>query len=299
MYFIKKYKKGIFNKYSAKKDKIDIFLKDTSYLIRKIYFFFANGFKNKNILIYPHYPGRKAGMFQLAKKLNYNLTNKIPKKYELAVYWEYETFRKEFELIDKISKHKKVINLKSRDISKKKVDEVFTKIFGYSSLVNPLEFEGKCVKKGDINGLHNGQIITCPIEKTDENYIYQRIIETTNEENMTTEVRVAIINDKIPYCLMKHKTKDDLFSVGFNKSKLINEEDFFTKEEIQLILKFCKEFNFEFGELDIMRDDNNGKIYIIDTNNTPQQRLGKDKNTKKTVYNNLAKIFKEEFISSR
>ncbi len=296
MYFFKKYRKGIFNKYSKNKSLIDIFLKDISYLFRKILFYFKNGFKNKYIFIYPHYPGRKAGMYQIAKKLAYNLTNKKPKKFDLAVYWEYETYRKEFELLEEVSKKHNVVNLNSRDISKKKVDEVFTKVFGYSLFVNPLEYQGNCVKKGDLNGLHNGEIIKCPIERTEDGFVYQKLINTLNEQNLTEEIRFAVINNKNPYCLIKYKKTDNIFCVGFYKSELIKSKDFFGPDEIEKIFEFCRLINMEFGELDILRDKTDGKIYIVDANNTPQQRLEKDKNVRNFVYGNLAKVFKEEFL---
>ncbi len=297
MYFLKKYRRGIFNKYSINKKLIEIFFKDVSFFIKKIYFFFKNGFKHKTILVFPHYPGRTAGLFQLTKGLNYNLTNKINSHFDIAIYWEYATFRKEYYELEKIAEQKKVINLYNRDISKKKVDEVFSYVFGYSSLINPLKFEGKCVMKSYINGKHDGKIINCPVNKIEEGFIYQKLIDTINDEGLTEEIRVGMINFKIVFALLKLKKPDNRFGFGYYKSEIIKPKDFFSEQELDLIINFCKEFKFEFGELDILRDKNNGKIYIVDANNTPQQAFKKDKKKKKLVHQSLSTIFKNEYLS--
>lgn len=136
-------------------------------------------------------------------------------------------------------------------------------MFGYSSLINPLEFKGKCVKKDDLNGIHNGIIIDCPITEVEDGFIYQKLMETTNKDNFTEEVRVAIINNKIPYVLFKQKNLDNFFGNGFDKANLISPEEFFNSEEISLIKKFCTTSNFDFGELDVMRNQTDGRIILL------------------------------------
>ena len=40
-------------------------------------------------------------------------------------------------------------------------------------------------------------------------------------------------------------------------------------KEYALIVRFCKEIGLDTGELDVLRDKDTGKIYIVDANNTP------------------------------
>ena len=42
----------------------------------------------------------------------------------------------------------------------------------------------------------------------------------------------------------------------------------FSHQEINLIKNFCKNFHLDFGELDILRDRQSKKIYIVDVNKT-------------------------------
>jgi hypothetical protein len=52
---------------------------------------------------------------------------------------------------------KKVINLYSRDISKQFIDNIHKYVFGYSTIIDPLTYKGKIVKKNDIKGISKNQ----------------------------------------------------------------------------------------------------------------------------------------------
>jgi hypothetical protein len=42
-----------------------------------------------------------------------------------------------------------------------------------------------------------------------------------------------------------------------------------SEQECQDIIMYCRRIGLEYGEIDILRSDEDGKIYIIDVNNTP------------------------------
>ena len=46
-------------------------------------------------------------------------------------------------------------------------------------------------------------------------------------------------------------------------------EDVFSQDEREKISRFSERSEWIFGELDVLRDRNTGRIYIIDPNNTP------------------------------
>jgi len=54
-----------------------------------------------------------------------------------------------------------------------------------------------------------------------------------------------------------------------NKTLIKEVEDVFTSSEIENILSFCKEMYLDYCELDVLRDVNDERIYIIDANDTP------------------------------
>jgi hypothetical protein len=42
-----------------------------------------------------------------------------------------------------------------------------------------------------------------------------------------------------------------------------------SEQECENIIMYCQKIGLEYGEIDILRSDDDGKIYIIDVNNTP------------------------------
>ena len=54
----------------------------------------------------------------------------------------------------------------------------------------------------------------------------------------------------------------------------------------------------DYGELDILRDNDNGKIYIVDANKTPGFNFdGCSESDKTIIIRRLTAAFKEAFIS--
>jgi glutathione synthase/RimK-type ligase-like ATP-grasp enzyme len=39
--------------------------------------------------------------------------------------------------------------------------------------------------------------------------------------------------------------------------------------EVGLLIRLCREIGLDYGEVDVLRDVDDGKMYIIDINNTP------------------------------
>ncbi|MFW5805834.1 MAG: hypothetical protein ACOCVX_04825 [Bacteroidales bacterium] len=261
--------RGLFNRYHKNMPYSEMVTKDIDYLFLACYHWFKNGFKSKTILVYPHYPSRRSTIYLLAKQLNYNVTNRPNKKFDFAIYWEYLTFRKEFEYLESVARHKKVINLYSRDISKKTVDQAVQSIFDYSTFINPLLYKGKIVKKNDINAIHDGTILNSPVDKKEDGYIYQILINNTTDDGMVVDIRVPIIFGTLSFVYEKFKPVDDRFGHP-DRSFVRDIHDLLTGEEINSINRLCEHMKLEFGEMDVLRDRKNGKIYVIDVNNTPQ-----------------------------
>lgn len=105
--------------------------------------------------------------------------------------------------------------MKCTDISKVNAEEVLKEVFGYSSEVNPLEYKGKCVKKTILNGKHAGEVISCPIRKKEDGYIYQLLLENKTKENVVVDYRVPVFMNYIPFMLLRYKTLDDRFDGAF------------------------------------------------------------------------------------
>ncbi len=221
------------------------------------------------ILLYPEKPRFDSYvLLYMGRFFGWRITNDVNDKYDLAIFWEATTFRKANDTIKELSQKYPVLNQNCFDISKQHVDTCFKKVFGYSPMVNPLTYTGLCVKKSDKNGAHDGKIIECPIEKTEDGYVYQKLIDTEMEEKFVSEVRVPVFNKTIPFVYYKLSPIEDRFNISV-KGRVIPPQDHFSKDELKKILKFCEHIGMDYGELDTLRDRHDGTLYIIDANNTP------------------------------
>lgn len=240
----------------------------------KINFFFKYrvGFLPKilspkvNIFFYPQPPHHRTIMFKVCKQLGVKVINKLHSKYDLAFFWDDKTFSDESKLPEVKTRN---INGECTDISKEKVDKVFAKVFGYDLSIDPLKYEGKCVIKSNENAQHDGRVIDCPVEELGENVVYQKVIDNTYDENYVVDLRVPVLANKIPFVYYKFKTFDKRFTNDVSQAELLKTEDVLSEEEIKNILTFASEMKLDYGELDVLRNKEDKRIYIVDVNKTP------------------------------
>lgn len=269
---VKRYR-GLFNRYQRSKSIGKYILEDIRCFFEMIYLLGVNRLRQKRLLVYPHYPSKKASIFRIARDLNFFLSNHLKGRPDIAVYWEYKTHRDEFQALIDFCQARgiKILNLHSRDISKFYVDKVFESVFGYSSRIDPTTYQGPFVQKSDINAKHDGKIHAQPIkEAIDEGSIYQVLIDNSAGEGLVRDLRVPIFGREIPFVYEKFRPISERFLNTTVKTNLLNVEDAFSEDEVKKIIDFAQKSHLDHGELDILRDKNSGLIYIVDVNNTPQ-----------------------------
>jgi hypothetical protein len=300
MYFLSVFRRGLFVKYRKGMPLPEMVFKDIRYFFKWTVNLICSGLNTRTIFVYPHYPSSGSTLYKVADKLRYNLTNKInfAKNADIIVYWEYLTFRKEFELLEQIS-DQKVINLLSRDISKVFVDRAFRKVFGYSTFIDPVTYDKPYVKKNDINACHDGEIILHKVDSPETGYIYQKLIDNSADDNTVLDFRVPVVDGTIGFIYLKYRNKKIRFTNSTERTIVKPIEDIFSENEIHLINKFCREIHLEYGELDVLRDNDDKKIYIVDVNNTPQgPPANLDKRAAKQAIGKIAEAFKTKFLQN-
>ena len=161
------------------------------------------------------------------------------------------------------------INSACTDISKTKVDAVFKTVFDYDQSIDPRIYKGQCVIKSDANAKHDGKIITCPISEPDPKFVYQKLIDNSIENGLVKDLRTPIIGNEIPFVYFKIKKSELRFTNEIDRVKVHQTNEIFSEYEIEKIISFCKVMGLDYGELDILRDNNNKRIYIVDVNKTP------------------------------
>lgn len=261
------------------------------------------GKEARTILFYPQYPSRRSVIYKVLQTLNYNITNNPAKKHHLAIYWENTTYREPDETINALIADNFVINQNCRDISKSTVEKIFKDVFDYSYAIDPKTHEGPLVKKNEVNAYHDGAIVMGPVEP-EPGFVYQKLINNNYDNELVIDIRVPVFNGKIPFVYKKYKPNSSRFT-PYRKSKhkrkkaeLKTPDQLFSNTEIKNILSFTEKIRLDYGELDILRDADDKKIYIIDVNNTPYGPPSFGKKLKKEVLQGLGNLFEREFIHS-
>ncbi len=245
----------------------------------------------KRIMFYPKKPDKRFAIYKICHFLGCSMTDKTEEKYDLAINLG-------LSVPEKISKETKTLNINCVDITKRNVESVFANAFGYKLSINPLTFKGKCVKKPNQNASGIGTIIQCPISKIDKNYSYQKIINSETNSGKLLNMRVPILDKNIPFVYLRFKKKEELLNDTTSKGvKIKKATDVFSKEERKKIISFCEKIGMDYGELDILRDKADKKIYIIDANNTPFGPHYLPKKETEKALNLLSNAFEKEFLS--
>ena len=234
----------------------------------------------KRILFYPNFPYLKAAPYQICLLLGYDVTNNPEQSFDLAIKWQrYATFFPDEPILSRLaSENISVVNNNCKDVSKSYIARVFHDVFGYSIAVDPLTYDGKCVVKSDLNAQHDGKIISCPINTIQSGVVYQKLIENEVEENRVLDFRVPVFKQSIPfvYRYLKENLREEQRFYGYLSLVSVSIAEVskvFDEDEIGKILRFCQKIGLDYGELDVLRDRNDQRIYIVDANNTPTSRL--------------------------
>ena len=238
--------------------------------LRDVYFLISlyesTSSNKKKIICYPRRPLNP--LYTLAK-VRWGLPVRFTSSPELAdieLYF-YDKTNSNYQVSE--NPKKIVINKNCTDISKSNVDRVFLEIFGYSLSLDPKNFHGSILEKSEQNAKHDGKIINSSSLgfKIYKNKVYQKLINNIYNE-FAIDYRVVWVKDEIVLAYVKFAQKEYRFKSKTVYSKIVSICSLFENEEISLINEFCKKFKLDFGELDILRDRDTKKIYIVDVNKT-------------------------------
>jgi hypothetical protein len=279
---------------------------------RKILVFFQTlktvFFQRRRILSYPERPRPVHVIYKILLFLGYRATEDPSKFCHLALRWrnafDGNPYLPDEPVLNDFGKFwpgVKIINLKCNDVSKKKVSEVFQKTFGYSISIDPRKYKGKCVMKSDWNGLHVGRILECPVVEMQDGFVYERLLNNEVGDGLVEDIRVPIFQGAIPFVYLKYRPVDQrLIDRSHSNKKVIiaDVKERLSQAEVGAIANFTNELGLDYGEIDVLRDKSDGKIYIVDVNTNP---AGPPEPISQTDANTaiirLAKAFEKTFAS--
>jgi hypothetical protein len=127
---------------------------------------------------------------------------------------------------------------------------------------------------------HDGRVLHCPIAEADQRLAYERLIDNRANENTVLDLRVPVVGREIPFVYLKYRPVADRFSNTNHRVVLAAAEEIFSEEERARLRAFSLAMGLDLGELDVLRDTEDGRIYVVDVNASawgpPQPLLAAD-----------------------
>lgn len=261
----------------------------------------------KKVLFYPDPPIQLPGhtlsktitYFQL---IGYELTNDIDSDWDIAVHWtRMDDNKVRCEVPVRLMEDPRlVLNRDLFDISKTYVNSIFREAFGYSSLANT-SGHGYCVRKSERQSAHDGKFVKMPCSR-EEGYVYQILIDNRISPTMVCDIRFPVFFNEIPLVFLKSKSLEGTFENSRSSQKkywVDKVENWVTDLEIIKIRRFCYNFRLDIGEIDTLRDNSTGKLYIVDVNHTPGGDVFKHIKDGEKVRKDLAFFLKNKIESHK
>lgn len=164
------------------------------------------------------------------------------------------------------------VNARCLDISKSTVDRIWLEVAGYSIAVDPLTTDGPIVVKPEENGTRGGRVVDGPLPSRAPGFVYQRLVDTRVGDRVL-QIRPVILRGRIILVYEKWRPYPQWFK-GPELTVPRTAADFFSDEEAALLLRFADAIGLDYGELDVVRDGERGRIYVVDANRTPVRPKG-------------------------
>jgi len=223
--------------------------------------------RGKRILFFPEEPWPFTSIFKVCLYGGHRIITNPTEPHDGAFKWWDATFTPN-ATIGHTFPRGRVMNLMCEDISKSRVDRIFAETFGYTITVDPTTHRGPCVEKSEENATHDGRIIDCPIDAPRPGYVYQKLINNLMDDGAYGTLRVPIFCGVIPYVALGHRPLDQRFGDAA-RSTFLEPTDAFSSPELEKLIEFSAKMNLDYGEHDVMRDRDDGRIYVCDVNPTP------------------------------
>jgi hypothetical protein len=259
---------------SAKKTYRSEILKNHNILVKKSICSFPNQ------LIQPKYFLDKGYVLgKILKLIGIKATQFNPwTEYDVIISWQDLTFDsvdvKKY-IINSYNHTKKniptcMINFGLCDISKETIGKTNKFVFGYDLDINPETYAEKCVEKSKFNATHDGRIIQCPIanNKILDDKVYSILINN-EKDGFVYDHRIIYMRKTLDLFYLKKRPVGSRFSNTNSSASIELTKDFFTTIEIDKINNFCNEMKVDYAEIDVLRDNSSGAIYIVDISRTP------------------------------
>lgn len=159
------------------------------------------------------------------------------------------------------------LNAACLDTSKSEIAHVFEQISGRALAVDPQSWTAEMVAKSEMNGAHDGRILTGPV-RPEPGIAYQRLIDNSADDGCVEDLRCPTVDGELSVVFLKRRPLAERFANHNTEVRLLDPDTVFTPEERELIRRFCRAMALDWGGLDVLRDRQTGELWIVDVNKT-------------------------------
>jgi hypothetical protein len=100
--------------------------------------------------------------------------------------------------------------------------------------------------------------------------VYQELVNNLLSPGLLQETRLTYADGILPSCWLKVIPIQMRFkSTPLTQRLALPTASFFTNEELEKIRGLVIAMGLDYGELDIVRDRDDGRVYVLDVNKTP------------------------------
>lgn len=293
----KKYATGLRNNYRFGMPLPERIWKDVRCMLSDFAKRIRSGGRLPVIVCWPDLPSKRTTIMKIGNALSMRVTNHSPKGPSCVLWFDDATLGDPTSLVSKYP-DQQILNVQCMDISKQRVERMHQSTFGYGMHVDAKSYVGRAVQKSDGNAVHDGRYIQCPLDNIQEGDVYQRVIDNSISEDEVVDYRVPVMNGKPVLVYRKFKRMEVRFTNEVTRSELSDLYDVFSGQELEQITAFTRAMGADFCELDILRDKQDGRIYIIDLNKTPYgPPAGLSKTETKRAVQLLSEAFQTAFLT--
>jgi hypothetical protein len=224
---------------------------------------------HQQVLFYPDPPCRSSVLWKVLTRMGIGITTDPSDPAIAAILWRDETVVNCEYHAAALDRFPRILNVRCSDISKSHVGTCFAEVFGYDLAVDPLQHTGPMVVKSEENATHDGHLRIGPLARRDPTMAYQHLVGSMVTARLCVDYRIPIIDGRIPLAHLRFRRHVGRFVSEFSKVLLVDVDDVLSDDEQDRILRFAERMGLDYGELDVLRDRRDGRIYVVDCNKTP------------------------------
>jgi glutathione synthase/RimK-type ligase-like ATP-grasp enzyme len=94
-------------------------------------------------------------------------------------------------------------------------------------------------------------------------------MDNSDDFGGVVDLRVVYSDGEIPFGYRKMRPASERFSNTNVSASLLKPAQEFSIGELQAIVKLARLMGLDFGEMDVLRDRHDGRIFVCDVNTTP------------------------------